>query len=295
MNGAIVGALVGFAAMSGALVIAGRLRATAPPSLALRVALHRGTRTVEERDSGPLSTYLSLIKPRMLRSSEGAVRRLDAAGRIGGIVRLRWDQLTWGGGGLGIGAVVGWWAIIKGATPLGLVLLPAIGAVLGVLLLDRRISGQAKRRRARIEEQLPDVAELLAFAVAAGESIIPALHRVSSMVLGDLGDELATVVAEALTGVPIEQALRAASDRMDVPAVERFVDGLVISLERGTPLVGVVRAQASDARAVQQQALMEQAGRKDAIMLIPVVFLILPTVVVIALFPGLRGLQVLTS
>jgi len=30
-------------------------------------------------------------------------------------------------------------------------------------------------------------------------------------------------------------------------------------------------------------------------MLIPVVFLILPTVVVIALFPGLRGLQVLTS
>ena len=295
MNNGVLGSLVGLTAMSGFLMAFARLRATAAPSLSLRIALHRGTRSLTERDAGPLSTYLALLKPRMLRTSDGAAVRLAAAGRAGGIAQLRWDQLLWGGSGLAIGGVVAWWAIVSGATPMALVLLPAIGAVLGVLLLDRRISSQAKKRRARIEGQLPDVAELLAFAVAAGESIIPALHRVSSMVRGDLGDEIATVVADASTGVPIEQALRSASDRMDVPAVERFVDGLVISLERGTPLVGVVRAQASDARAVQQQALMAQAGRKDVIMLVPVVFLILPTVVVIALFPGLRGLQVLTS
>jgi tight adherence protein C len=36
---------------------------------------------------------------------------------------------------------------------------------------------------------------------------------------------------------------------------------------------------------------MEFAGRKDVSMLIPVVFLILPTVVVIALFPGFRSLH----
>jgi len=124
---------------------------------------------------------------------------------------------------------------------------------------------------------------------------VPALHRVSDMASGDLADELRVVVAEASTGIPVQDALRAASDRMGVPAVERFVDGLLISLERGTPLVGVVRAQASDARAAQQQALMEQAGKKDVVMLIPVVFLILPTIVAIALFPGLRGIQVLTS
>lgn len=201
----------------------------------------------------------------------------------------------WGGVGLGIGVLLALWTITRGATPVALVLLPTIGAVIALLLLDRRIAAQAKRRRVRIEQQLPDVAELLAFAVAAGESIVPALHRVCSMVTGDLSDELRVVVSEVATGVPIEVSLRAASDRMGVPSVERFVDGLLISLERGTPLVSVVRAQASDARATQQQSLMEQAGRKDVIMLIPVVFLILPTVVVIALFPGLRGLQALTS
>ena len=196
---------------------------------------------------------------------------------------------------MGIGVALAWWTIMTGATPAALVLLPTIGSVVGVLLLDRRIAVQAKRRRTRVEQQLPDVAELLAFAVAAGESMIPALHRVCSMVTGDLSDEFRTVVSEVATGVPVDVSLRAASDRMGVPSVERFVDGLLISLERGTPMVNVVRAQASDARAAQQQALMEQAGRKDVIMLIPVVFLILPTVVAIALFPGLRGLQALTS
>lgn len=295
MNTPILGAFVGLLAASGVLLFLGRWRATSPPDLAMRVGLYRGTRSLAEWDSGPVSTYLALLKPRMLGASGAAASRLAGAGRVGGVPQLRMDQVMWGGFGLGAGALLAWWSIMDGATPVALVLLPAIGAVIALLLLDRRIAAQAKRRRSRIEQQLPDVAELLAFAVAAGESIVPALHRVCSMVTGELSDEIRIVVAEAATGVPIEVALRAASDRMGAPSVERFVDGLLISLERGTPLVSVVRAQASDARATQQQMLMEQAGRKDVIMLIPVVFLILPTVVVIALFPGLRGLQALTS
>ena len=295
MNASVMGAFVGLLAATGVLMVVGRWRAAAPPDLAMRVGLYRGTRALAERDAGPISTYLALLKPRMIGGSSAAAERLAGAGRVGGIPQLRMDQLVWGGVGLGLGVLLALWTIIRGATPAALVLLPSIGAVIGLLLLDRRIAAQAKRRRARVEQQLPDVAELLAFAVAAGESIVPALHRVCSMVTGDLSDELRVVVSEVATGVPIEVSLRAASDRMGVPSVERFVDGLLISLERGTPLVSVVRAQASDARATQQQALMEQAGRKDVVMLIPVVFLILPTVVVIALFPGLRGLQALTS
>lgn len=295
MSGSWLGALIGLAGMTGVLIAAGRLRATSPPNLVDRVALHRGTRIPRAKEVGAIGTYVALILPRMRGQATDSRTRLAQAGRGGGLSRMRWDQITWGGCGLAAGAVIAWWAVIGGATPAALVVLPGIGAVLGLLLLDRRITGQVKRRKARIEGQLPDVAELLAFAVAAGESIVPALHRVSEMVRGDLADELRTVVADAGTGIPVEEALRAASDRMGVPAVERFVDGLLISLERGTPLVAVVRAQASDARTTQQQSLMEQAGKKDVIMLIPVVFLILPTVVAIALFPGLRGLQALTS
>lgn len=295
MSGTWAGALVGFLAMSGVLLVVGRWRAMSPPPLAMRVGLHLGTRDVAERESGPLGTYLALVRPRIATMSNSSMHRLAGAGRGGGVLGLRMDQVTWAGIGLGVGLLVAWWAIINGATPVALVLLPVFGGVTGLLALDRRIAAQAKRRRARIEQQLPEVAELLAFAVAAGESMVPALHRVSGMVTGDLADELRIVVSEVATGVALDTSLRSACDRMKVPSVERFIDGLLISLERGTPVVNVVRAQASDARAAQQQTLMEQAGRKDVIMLIPVVFLILPTVVAIALFPGLRGFQALTS
>ena len=36
---------------------------------------------------------------------------------------------------------------------------------------------------------------------------------------------------------------------------------------------------------------MEAAGRKDVVMVMPIVFLVLPAVVLIALFPGLASMQ----
>ena len=52
-----------------------------------------------------------------------------------------------------------------------------------------------------------------------------------------------------------------------------------------------VAAVLHDAQATSRRRLMELAGRKDAAMLVPVVFLVLPTVVAVALFPGLQGLR----
>ena len=94
-------------------------------------------------------------------------------------------------------------------------------------------------------------------------------------------------------GAPFDLAMRDLATRCASPDVERFVDGVVVATERGTPIVDVLRAQAADARAMQRRLLMEQAGRKDVAMLVPVVFLILPTVVAIAMFPGLQALRVI--
>jgi tight adherence protein C len=181
--------------------------------------------------------------------------------------------------------------IANGAPAIGVVLLAALGAVGGVLVADRRLVTQGKSRQRRIGQQLPTVAELLAFAVAAGESPVVALERVAHTTTGDLSDEIRVAIADLHAGFTLDQALRGIADRTGSQDVERFVDGLIVSLERGTPLAEVLRAQAADARAADRRALMEIAGRKDVAMLIPVVFFILPTVVLIALFPGIRSLQ----
>jgi tight adherence protein C len=93
----------------------------------------------------------------------------------------------------------------------------------------------------------------------------------------------------------VEHSLRGVAQRTGSPDIERFVDGILLALERGSPLAEVLRAQAADARAADRRSLLESAGRKDVAMLIPVVFFILPTVVLIAIFPGIQGLKLIVS
>jgi tight adherence protein C len=69
----------------------------------------------------------------------------------------------------------------------------------------------------------------------------------------------------------------------------RFVDGVAIAVERGTPLAEVLRAQAVDVREAGKRSLLEAGGRKEIAMMVPVVFLVLPITVLFALFPGFFG------
>ena len=67
--------------------------------------------------------------------------------------------------------------------------------------------------------------------------------------------------------------------------------GYAVAVERGTPLADVLRAQAQDVREQGRRALMESGGRKEVLMMVPVVFLILPVTVVFAAFPSLAVLR----
>ena len=79
-----------------------------------------------------------------------------------------------------------------------------------------------------------------------------------------------------------------------VPAVARFANGLAVALERGTPLADVLHAQAGDVREAQRRELIESGARREVFMMVPVVFLVLPTTVVFAFWPGVVGLRLAT-
>jgi tight adherence protein C len=88
----------------------------------------------------------------------------------------------------------------------------------------------------------------------------------------------------------LADALEDVAYRTRSASVQRFVDGIVVAVDRGTPIADVLRAQAMDARDAGHRALMESAGKREIYALVPVVFLILPVVVVVAVFPGFYGL-----
>jgi tight adherence protein C len=81
-------------------------------------------------------------------------------------------------------------------------------------------------------------------------------------------------------------ALERLAARVPVRHVVRFVDGLVVAVERGTPLADVLRAQATDVREQHKRELIEAGGRREVYMLVPVVFMLMPVVVLFALYPG---------
>ena len=135
------------------------------------------------------------------------------------------------------------------------------------------------------------LAGALALAVVAGEGPVGALERVVRSTRGALADELARTLADARAGTPLTQALERLADRTALPALTRFAEGVAVAVERGTPLADVLRAQAQDVRESGRRALMEQGGRKEVLMMVPVVFLILPVTVAFAVFPSIAVLR----
>ena len=292
-----LGALLGLLVATGVLLVITRLRRLRKPRLVDRARATSGGLIQGGVRIGSLRLLAELVLPILTiltpksATPESVAMRLRSAGLSGEVTRYRLSQLAWMVGGFMCGTILGSIIVVARSGPIVIVVaLAGLGVVSAYLLQDWLLSAKAKRRGKRMAAQLPTVAELLAFAVAAGEPPLAALERLSRTVDGELPAELDTVVSDVRVGASLQVALRDLAGRSQSQAVGRFVDGIVVSLERGSPLADVLRAQAADARAAGRRQLMESAGRREVAMLVPVVFLILPIVVVIALFPGVYGI-----
>ncbi|MCI9889673.1 type II secretion system F family protein [Micrococcales bacterium 31B] len=168
----------------------------------------------------------------------------------------------------------------------------AAGFLSGPSLAEWKVTQDIRRREDRMLREFPTVAELLALAVAAGEPPQAAIQRISSLCSGEVVRELSTMLGEVNAGKRLTEALNDLANRNDVIALSRFARTVSVALERGTPLSEVFRAQAQDVREEQKRQLLEVAGKKEILMLVPVVFMILPIVVLFAVFPGLAAINV---
>jgi tight adherence protein C len=221
--------------------------------------------------------------------------RLEAISFEGGLEAFRVQQATWAafaGGGLACGIVILAGAGV-GVDLRALPALVAVGFVTGWLGRDWWLSRQVDARSVALVEELPIAIDLITLSIMAGESVPAACARTSTTIGGGIGEELSRVVAEVRSGTPVVEALEDMARRVPDPSIARFVDALCTGIEKGAPLADVLRAQAEDAREGRRRRLLEMGGRREVLMLVPVVFLVMPVVVVFALFPGLVSLDLL--
>lgn len=257
---------------------------------------------VARRSVDPLPVFGMLLAPAisrarvllalMLGGTATTALRLRQSGSDSSVEAFRSQQLLWAVGGLGTGILVaaGVAQVHPLPVPIELGIVLVFGAC-GVVLRDHLLQRTAKRRLARLAEELPTTLEFITLSLSAGEGILDALRRVSQVSGGELAREFGRVVAEVNTGVPLIGALDALAAGIQLAPLSRCVDQLTGALERGTPLAEVLRAQAQDARDDAKRDLLELAGKKEVAMLVPLVFLILPVTVVFALLPGVLVLQ----
>jgi tight adherence protein C len=297
VTGAVIGLLFGL----GVILVALGLPANRRPGLDARLAPYL-------RDAIPPSRLLTRIPTqqsriadlgrwldRILGGSASVRRRLQRTGRAPDLDGFRSEQVLWGAAGGVVGIGLGLVALAAGRGSVVPVVVLVLACVLaGIVARDQWLSSEAARRERRMLAEFPTVAELLALAVSAGEGATGALDRVCRLSRGELSTELGRCLADARAGANLPTALQGLADRTGIVSLARFVDGMVVAVERGTPLAEVLRAQAQDVREAGRRAVMESGGRKEIGMMIPVVFLVLPVTVLFAVFPAFAFLKFTT-
>lgn len=310
----MIGALLGLCVATGVLLAVGFSPPRQRVRLADRLAPHLADAPKPSRlldtstnDGGQWGAVGRLLRPilvdaarsveRILGGSRSVRRRLVAMGSTQSTEDFRIEQVVWGGVGILVGLGLG--ALMSAASGslnvFGILMLSGSGLVAGVLGRDWWLSVQVRKREEQMLAEFPVIAELLALAVTAGESPAAALERVCRLSGGELSRELESALAEARSGASLPVALESLAERTTLEPLARFVDGVVIALERGTPLAEVLRAQAADVREAGKRTLLAAGGRREILMMVPVVFLILPITVLFALYPGLVSLSLLTQ
>jgi tight adherence protein C len=199
----------------------------------------------------------------------------------------------------GVAALVVFSGIIDEMSDLfrpGLMILAiAFGAAIPDLIVRQAVS----RRQLALRRALPDGLDLLVICAEAGQALDGALVRVSTELVRnspELADELAVTAAE-LGFLPERRiALDNLVARTGLPAI-RVLAGTLIQTERyGTPLARALRVLAAEMRDERMMRAEEKAARLPAIMTLPLVLFILPTLFIVLLGPaalraidGLRG------
>ena len=221
-------------------------------------------------DAEQLSRRLAAANAEHLTNTEYRIQQLGAAA-AGALAAMALTML---------GTAVGYFN--------GLLMIVGIvaAAILGIGVRDAALNARIKRRQRRMIEEFPAIAEMMALAVSAGESAPAAFQRISRICRGELVIEFHRVLSHMRAGETFLRAARAMDQRVDLAPISRFIDGVLVAVERGTPLADVMRSQAADVRAISKRDLMETAGKREIGMMVPLVFGILPLSVLFAVWPG---------
>jgi tight adherence protein C len=159
-------------------------------------------------------------------------------------------------------------------------------ALLGFFLPVVWLGSRIRRRQQEIIKTLPDALDLLTISVEAGLPFDGAMQRVADKWDNEISRAFQRLLAEMRVGKSRRDALRDMSDRIEVPDVTSFVAALIQADQLGISIAKVLRIQSEQMRIKRRQRAEEKAQQAPIKMLIPMTFLIFPTILIVILGPA---------
>ncbi len=172
--------------------------------------------------------------------------------------------------------------------------LKAYGLVAGSFILsykapDLYLKNKIDNRSKAIQKGLPDALDLLVICAEAGLTVDAAFGRVArelGRAYPELGDEFTLTAIELGFLAERRQAFENLARRVALDAVKGVVTTMIQTEKYGTPLASALRVLSAEFRNERMMRAEEKAARLPAIMTIPLILFILPTLFVVILGPA---------
>ncbi len=154
---------------------------------------------------------------------------------------------------------------------------------------DLWLKNRVTKRAHAIRKGLPDALDLLVICAEAGLTVDAAFGRVAKE-LGkaypQLGDEFGLTAIELGFLNERRQAFENLATRIDLEAIRGVVTTMIQTEKYGTPLASALRVLSAEFRNERMMRAEEKAARLPAIMTIPLILFILPTLFIVILGPA---------
>lgn len=179
---------------------------------------------------------------------------------------------------------------LNSAKKLGQLMIVLCCGYFGARLQDILIYNRRGKRYQAIRMALPDTLDLLLICAEAGLSLAAALNRVAQE-LGKTYPEMAEELS--LTSVEIgflpdrATALRHLTNRVDIQEIRGIVNVLLQTEKYGTPIGQALRVLSNEFRTERMLRAEQKAARLPALMTLPLILFILPTLFIIILAPAI--------
>jgi tight adherence protein C len=167
------------------------------------------------------------------------------------------------------------------------VLAVAAGGFIGWATPMVIVRSRAERRAQEVEQELPELIDLLVVTVEAGMGFTGSMQIASTRIEGALGDELRLAMQEQNMGLSIEESLRNMLERCETPSMRAFVRSVLQGESLGVSIGQIMRNLADEMRKRRKANAEERAQRAPIKILFPLIFLIFPAMFIVLLGPAI--------